>query len=78
MKKLLPILFALALFESCKNADDIDPPLNKSSYYISIIDSCEYVNIIGRYGFCHKGNCKFCVQRKIKSDSLLAIKFSKK
>lgn len=35
-------------------------------YKIIVIDSCEYVTSIYRGGICHKGNCRFCEERKQK------------
>ena len=41
-------------------------------YKTVVIDSCEYIvyEVIGHFsgvgGICHKGNCKYCEQRKLK------------
>lgn len=43
-----------------------------SNPQISIIDSCEYVN--WGYGLAHKGNCKFCAERRKKELDNLTIK----
>ena len=34
------------------------------NYYIVVIDSCEYVRYKPAYGFQHKGNCRFCKERR--------------
>ena len=34
------------------------------NYYVVIMDSCEYIEYTRAYGFQHKGNCKFCEQRR--------------
>lgn len=39
--------------------------LYRSEYYGIIIDSCEY--LISHENFSHKGNCRFCEQRKLQS-----------
>lgn len=74
------ILFIIACFilGSCDNTTlkptvkqtQIDYYFNKDGsttwYAIELIDSCEY--LVGQYGgtnfVTHKGNCKFCKQRK--------------
>jgi hypothetical protein len=39
-------------------------------FYVVVIDSCEYISrwegTYAGYRFSHKGNCKFCEQRKCK------------
>ena len=40
------------------NTDNVNNP------NISIIDSCEYIS--WGYGFAHKGNCKYCKERRQK------------
>lgn len=52
------------------NADNI-PMINGKMINTYIIDSCEYIGSI--YGgdsdiLVHKGNCKFCIERKKKQD----------
>lgn len=39
---------------------------DKSEYEVIVIDSCEYIYIYGysRVGITHKGNCKFCEERR--------------
>ena len=49
---------------------------------ISIIDSCEYIKCY-TYGFnsfvyCHKGNCKFCKERRQKELKELVNKLKEK
>lgn len=54
-----------------KNADG-SIPLNKntkggyslSEYRQIVIDSCEYIE--ANYALAHKGNCKFCAERRKK------------
>ncbi len=54
-----------------KNADG-SIPLDKttrggyslSQYHLVVIDSCEY--IASSYALAHKGNCKFCAERRKK------------
>ena len=49
---------------------------NGNNPKISIIDSCEYVN--WGYGLAHKGNCRFCKERRQKELEELVIKLKEK
>lgn len=46
--------------------------LNES--HVVIIDSCEYISYNGGYGLAHKGNCKFCAERRRKEQEELIRK----
>lgn len=70
MKKKIPFIFmvvAMLLFLvigfmiSIKNSDDMRKPLT-CGYLTVVIDSCEYIE--GFNKLTHKGNCKFCEERK--------------
>lgn len=49
---------------------------------ISIIDTCEYIKCptygIGTYVYSHKGNCRFCKERRKKELEELITKLKKK
>ena len=49
---------------------------------ISIIDSCEYIKCstygIGSFVYCHKGNCRFCKERRQKELEELVSKLKEK
>lgn len=71
MKQLFILLAVAICFASCetKNVEQkqTDYTINGSQLEIYIIDSCEYIGKV--YGgnsdkLTHKGNCKFCLQRK--------------
>jgi hypothetical protein len=77
MKIKLLILTTLLLL-SCSNSEEINNILygNKKSFLTSFVknietieyDSCEYlIEDLGTSHtvFTHKGNCKFCIERKI-------------
>lgn len=49
--------------ESNKN-NKLKREITSSQYTIFIVDSCEYIKIEGQYGVSHKGNCKFCEERR--------------
>ena len=68
MKKIILLALAALMMVGCvekdsnghiaiTQGDDNNPKL-------SIIDSCEYVN--WGYGLAHKGNCRFCKERRQK------------
>ena len=70
MKKKIPFIFmvvAMLLFlvigfmNSIKVSDDMRKPLI-GGYHTVVIDSCEYIK--GFNMLTHKGNCKFCEERK--------------
>lgn len=50
--------------ESNKNNNKLKRVITSSRYTIFIVDSCEYIKIEGQYGVSHKGNCKFCEERR--------------
>ena len=73
MKKLigLLVLLGIVILSSCKqrNSDGSwslnEKPRNSTvtqGPYVEVIDSCEY--IIWGYGMAHKGNCRFCENRR--------------
>ena len=49
---------------------------NANNPVIEIIDSCEYVG--WGYGLAHKGNCRFCKERRQKELEELVIKLKEK
>lgn len=80
MKKI--ILFALTtlIMVGCTEKDsDGNIAVNTGSANnpdIIIIDSCEYVN--WAYRLAHKGNCRFCKERRQKEMEELVIKLKEK
>ena len=67
MKKLVLLALAAVMVVGCdqqKIADEI----TKNDFGVCIYDSCEY--LIGVHGykgfFAHKGNCRFCKERREK------------
>lgn len=49
-----------------------------NDYYIAVIDSCEYFKYNSSYGFQHKGNCRFCKERRQKELEELVTKLKEK
>jgi hypothetical protein len=68
MKKLLIIVFIAIMMVGC---DNNGKPLGYT--YIEL-DSCEY--IVGLNQLSHKGNCKYCEQRR-KAELLEIVKLLK-
>ena len=70
MKKLLLLALTAIMMVGCKSDTLID--LSKEDKYrkdnevFYIIDSCEYINrgVYGGNVLIHKGNCKFCAERR--------------
>jgi hypothetical protein len=81
------ILLALtALMVGCeyKNDAEIEEQNRLNGFNIIVIDSCEYLKkregsgYLG-YGFlAHKGNCRFCKERRQKELEELVIKLKEK
>lgn len=68
------ILILLAIFTlGCESTETHNPNQttgsNEKSYETVVIDSCEYIEYDRGFGdsrvycICHKGNCKYCLQR---------------
>ena len=68
MRKYL--IFALPLLMACSTPKSNEIVI-KEGYVIKTIDLCEYIEVsfaIGlensHYSLTHKGNCKYCINRK--------------
>ena len=74
MKKItLLVLIAITMVGCDYNSNsNIDTKAKGTLYGTVIIDSCEYIK--GHYKLAHKGNCKFCAERRKKKLDSLAIK----
>ena len=71
MKKLGLILASLMLFSCFKNEQEEQEKMeNWKDYAVVVIDSCEYIVKSTEYGnqgfgyMSHKGNCRFCKERR--------------
>jgi hypothetical protein len=68
MKKLLIILLTIIII-GCEVKDPYETVTIKNGFSVIIVDSCEYLykEIPAGYGFmAHKGNCRFCKERREK------------
>ena len=76
---LITILLVALLPKRCgRNPDGSINLKNTTLFKVETIDSCEYV--IYHSDICHKGNCRFCLERQKKMikeqiDSALIQKF---
>ena len=69
MKKIVLLLLAALVMTACIKRNNngeiiVDQQKSATGPYIEVIDSCEYIK--WSYGMAHKGNCRFCEERKQK------------
>lgn len=65
MKKIILLAFATLMMVGCKYEDRQTKEVD--GVKIVTIDSCEYVRCVTYYGYVvynHKGNCRFCKERR--------------
>ena len=78
IKKLILLAFTALMMVGCGNERPIK---NVDGVDVETIDSCEYIRCVTYYGHCvysHKGNCRFCKERKQKELEEFVIKLKKK
>jgi len=77
MKKLLLLALAAVLMAGCGDLESSsDDSIAILGYSTVVIDSCEYV--ISYQVLAHKGNCRFCKERRQKELEELIIKLKEK
>lgn len=66
MKKYVLLLFAAAatMFVSCGTSVERDQKMCEENYHVIVLDSCEYYSNDKRWDLTHKGNCKYCAERR--------------
>lgn len=70
LKTFLPILAAVILLGCNPQPEKRSPEKSNGDFKIKIIDSCEYIEydygVLDQrvYSLTHKGNCRFCAERK--------------
>ena len=78
IKKLILLVLAALMMGGCRK----DVAYNIEEVQISIIDSCEYIKCytygINSFVYTHKGNCRFCKERKQKELEELVITLKEK
>lgn len=79
IKKLILLVFTALMMVGC-DQQKIADGITKKYLGVCIYDSCEY--LIGVHGykgfFAHKGNCRFCKERRQKELEELVIKLKEK
>ena len=78
MKKIILLALTALMVVGCNfNSNrNIDTRTEGAIYGTIIIDSCEYIR--GGYKLAHKGNCRFCKERRQKELEKLVIKLNEK
>lgn len=74
MKKLIILLAFAFVMCGCITPTNEDGSVklngsNANGPQVIIIDSCEYIHWV--YGLAHKGNCKYCAERRKKEQELI-------
>lgn len=64
MKKIILLVFTVLMMVGC--SEEMDRTTEMVQFKILQIDSCEYLRVDGFYGYAHKGNCRFCKERRQK------------
>ena len=64
MKKIVILASIILLSMGCKKKEP--HTYISDEYKVEIMDSCEYIFYNHSYGFQHKGNCRFCLERRKK------------
>lgn len=78
MKKIILLTLTALMMVGCNfNSNrNIDTRTEGGIYGTIIIDSCEYIR--GGYKLAHKGNCRFCKERRQKELKELVSKLNEK
>ncbi len=74
MKKIILLALAALMMVGCIKDGKVD----RSDFAIVELDSCEYIKWNASYGYQHKGNCRFCKERRQKELEELVIKLKEK
>ena len=74
MKKIILLALTALVMVGCI----YDGKVDRSNFVIVEIDSCEYIKWNASYGYQHKGNCRFCKERRQKELEELVIKLKEK
>ena len=72
IKHIITLALTALMMVGCYSETDKSTKLVQ--FKILQIDSCEYLRIDGYYGYAHKGNCRFCKERRQKELEELVIK----
>lgn len=79
MKKLILLALAFVMCGCNQPTNNIEAPVGGSTlttaFQTIMIDSCEYINGSGK--LAHKGNCKYCAERRRKEQENIIRKIEK-
>ena len=76
MKKTILLALTALMMVGC--SEEMDKSTKMVQFKVLQIDSCEYLRVDGYYGYAHKGNCRFCKERRQKELEELVIKLNEK
>ena len=78
MKKIILLALTALMMVGCdyNSNRNIDTKTEGVIYGTIIVDSCEYIR--SSYRIAHKGNCRFCKERRQKELEKLVIKLKEK
>lgn len=74
MKNIILLALAALMMAGCVKDGKVD----RSAFVVVELDSCEYIKWNASYGYQHKGNCRFCKERRQKELEELVIKLKGK
>jgi hypothetical protein len=63
MKKIILLTVTTLIMVGCENSVENDTKMVNENYHVIIYDSCEYIS---GWDLIHKGNCRFCKERRQK------------
>ena len=77
MKKIILLALTTLMMVGCdyRNPDGLYNTSKSFDLRTVVVDSCEYVG--GFHALAHKGNCRFCKERRQKKLEELVIKLTK-
>ena len=78
MKKIILLVLAALIMVGCKTDIEKDTKFCTETYHVIILDSCEYYSHTYKYDLTHKGNCRFCKERRHKELEDWATKLKEK
>lgn len=64
IKKIILLALTALMVVGCKSSVEEDTKDCKEYYHVIILDSCEYYSLTYRHDITHKGNCRFCAERR--------------
>ena len=78
MKKIILLALISLMMVGCRLSVEDDTKRCTEYYHVIILDSCEYYSNTSNFDLTHKGNCRFCKERRQKELEELVIKLKDK